>query len=319
MLTAFVPSPDDTGVISATLISINTSLSNRLLTSLDKSIITSSTALFALLVSPFSSLLADSLGRKRIILYADVLFVLGATLQALSHTVVTMVVGRSIVGAAVGAASFVTPLYIAELAPAAHRGRLVTMNILFVTLGQVVAYIIGWAFTEYGSKETGWRWVVGLGAAPAALQSVLVLLMPETPRWLVKTGRTDEARTVVRRVAGAGASSSAAADLVLKGIEAEVREEDEAQKARRRGSKSKRSWLDGWNELLSIKRNRRALAISCMLQGLQQFCGFVSKQLKPTHGRRLDAPLENVLARASSFERCLSTSLLYAGYKYVCS
>lgn len=278
---------DDTGVISATLVSIDTSLSDRHLTSLDKSIITSSTALFAGLISPFSSLLADRLGRKHIILYAAILFVIGATWQALSYTVVSMVIGRSIVGAAVGAASFVTPLYIAELAPAAYRGRLITMNVVFVTLGQVIAYIIGWAFTEYGDQETGWRWIVGLGAAPAALQGALVLLMPETPRWLVKAGRNDEARIVVRRVAGMGARASATADAVLNDIEAEVREEDEAQKARRRGGKEEGSWNDGWNELLSVRRNRRALIIACMLQGLQQFCGFVSfQQLESTHGPR---------------------------------
>lgn len=290
-LPCFPPSADDTGVISATLVSIDTSLSNRHLTSFDKSIITSSTALFAFLVSPFSSMLADRLGRKRIILYAAILFVLGATWQALSHTVVSMVIGRSIVGAAVGMASFVTPLYIAELAPAAHRGRLITMNVVFVTLGQVVAYIVGWVLTEYGDQETGWRWIVGLGAAPAALQGALVLLMPETPRWLVKAGRNDEARIVVRRVAGMGARASAAADAVLHDIEAEVREEDEAQKARRRRSKGESSWNDVWNELLSVRRNRRALIIACMLQGLQQLCGFVSsnKQRAPIHGRRLGA------------------------------
>lgn len=271
---------DDTGVISATLVSIDTSLSNRLLTSFDKSIITSATALFALLISPFSSLLADRLGRKRIILYADLLFVAGALLQAVSHSVLMMVIGRSIVGAAIGAASFVTPLYIAELAPAAHRGRLVTMNVLFVTGGQVVAYLVGWAFAEFGGKGSGWRWVVGLGAAPAALQCGLVLLMPETPRWLVKAGRIDEARGVVRKVAGVKTAreASVTADLVLRDIEAEVREEEEAQQARRRSSKrgNENPLLDGWDELLSVRRNRRALTIACMLQGLQQFCGFVS-------------------------------------------
>lgn len=217
------------------------------------------------------------------ILYAAVLFVIGATWQALSHTVIAMVVGRSVVGAAVGSASFVTPLYIAELAPASFRGRLITMNIVFVTLGQVVAYLVGWAFTEYGSKDTGWRWVVGLGAAPAGLQGLLVLLMPETPRWLVRAGQNDEARRVVRKVAGAGARAYAAADLVLRDIEAEVREEDQAQQARRRVSKGEVSLLDGWNELLSVRRNRRALIIACMLQGLQQLCGFVSDHQLESH------------------------------------
>ncbi|KUI57745.1 Myo-inositol transporter 2 [Cytospora mali] len=266
----------DTGVISATLVSIDSSLSNRPLTSFDKSIITSSTALFALLVSPFSSLLADRLGRKRIILVADLLFILGAALQAASSTVSAMVVGRSIIGAAVGAASFVVPLYIAELAPAAHRGRLVTMNVLFVTFGQVVAYMVGWAFAEYGSKETGWRWMVGLGALPAAVQNVLVLGMPETPRWLVKAGRVDEARGVIRRVAGSAAGAVAAADVVLKDIEIEVRAEEHAQKARLRSVQGRGAFLDGWDELFAVRRNRRALAIACLLQGLQQLCGFNS-------------------------------------------
>lgn len=274
---------DDTGVISATLVSIDTSLSDRLLTSLDKSIITSSTSLFALLVSPFSSHLADRLGRKRIILFADLLFILGALIQAVSPSVAVMVAGRSVVGAAVGAASFVTPLYIAELAPAAHRGRLVTMNILFVTLGQVVAYAVGWALSE---RAAGWRWMVGLGALPAALQSALVFLMPETPRWLVRAGRSAEAAAVVRRVE---ASSAAVADGVLRDIEVEVREEEQAQKARRRGAGAGRagraSWSDGWDELFAVRRNRRALAIACLLQGLQQLCGFVSRPRISPHTR----------------------------------
>ncbi|EOO00090.1 putative myo-inositol transporter 1 protein [Phaeoacremonium minimum UCRPA7] len=265
----------DTGVISATLVSVDTSLSDRALTSLDKSIITSSTALFALLITPFSSVLADSFGRKRVILLADVLFVLGAVLQACSYTVPSMVVGRSVVGAAVGAASFVVPLYIAEVAPASYRGRLVTINVLFITLGQVIAYIIGWVFAEYGDRATGWRWMVGLGAVPAAVQNVLILFMPETPRWLVKAGRSSEAHLVVRKVSGRGSEAARVADAVLKNIEVEVREEEHTKRSRRRDG-SRMPWLDGWDELFTVRRNRRALAIACLLQGLQQLSGFNS-------------------------------------------
>jgi MFS transporter, SP family, solute carrier family 2 (myo-inositol transporter), member 13 len=263
-------------VISATLVSIGDSLSGRILTSLDKSVITSSTSLFALLVSPFSSLLADALGRKRVILFADILFIVGAVLQALSSSVIWMVVGRSVVGAGVGAASFVVPLYIAEVAPAAYRGRLVTMNILFITLGQVVAYIIGWAFAEYGSKETGWRWMVGLGAAPAALQCVLVTFMPETPRWLVKMGKSSVARAVIMKISGNAPGGLRAADAVVKEIEIEVREEEQERRHRSHDAGAKLRWLGAWRELLTVGRNRRALAIACLLQGLQQLCGFVS-------------------------------------------
>ncbi|KAL7823520.1 general substrate transporter [Trichoderma gracile] len=266
----------DTGVISATLVSIGKALSDRDLTSMDKSIITSSTSLFALLISPFSSHIADRLGRKRVILYADVLFVVGAALQAVSSTVPLMVAGRCIIGAAVGAASFVVPLYIAEVAPSSYRGRLVTINVLFITLGQMAAYIIGWALSTYASRETGWRWMVGLGALPAGLQGALVALMPETPRWLVKAGRSDEARRVVQKVNGVQGRFDGTADAIIKEIEMEVREEEELRLLQTRHASGPWKGLGVWHELLSVGKHRRALAIACLLQGLQQLCGFNS-------------------------------------------
>lgn len=92
------------------LVSIGTDLSGRNLETLDRSLITASTALFALVASPLAALLADKFGRKKIILSASVLFVIGSILQSWTSTVETMIVGRSIVGLAVGSASFVVPL-----------------------------------------------------------------------------------------------------------------------------------------------------------------------------------------------------------------
>ena len=227
-------------------------------------------------------MIADRLGRKRVVMLADIAFILGAFVQAISPSVWIMVIGRAIVGLAVGAGSFVVPLYIAELAPAPFRGKLVTLNILFITIGQVVAYIIGWVFVEWGNEYTGWRWIVGLGAVPAIVQILVMLTMPETPRWLVKVGRHDEARSVLDKVFGAGMEIQRMVDGVLTGIENEVREEEEAKHNRTRGQKLKESpsWYsdisDTWDELFRIDGNRRALAIACLLQGLQQLCGFVS-------------------------------------------
>lgn len=98
-----------TGVISSTLVSIGFDLSQEL-TTFDKSLITSCTSLFALVASPVAGVLADKLGRKRVILVADVLFIIGALWQALTANVTGMIVGRSIVGLAVGGASLVVPL-----------------------------------------------------------------------------------------------------------------------------------------------------------------------------------------------------------------
>lgn len=270
-------SPDDTGVISATLVSIGPALSGRELSSLEKSIITSATALFALIASPISSILADRLGRRQVILYADALFVVGAALQAVSSTVALMVVGRCIIGAGVGAASFVVPLYIAEIAPAAHRGRLVTTNVMLITAGQVVAYVVGWLFATHAPAETGWRWMVGLGAVPAAIQAALLVFMPETPRWLVKADRSEAARRVILRTQGVGAEDGEGVDVVVKSIEVEVRAEQEARRLRGTRQSNLPSWLGGWEELLKVGQNRRALAIACLLQGLQQLSGFVSE------------------------------------------
>ncbi|KAK8006336.1 hypothetical protein PG991_012633 [Apiospora marii] len=262
----------DTGVISATLVSLGNSLSGRELTVTDKSIVTSCTSLLALVVSPLSSVLADRFGRRPVILLADVLFAAGALGQAYASTVGQMVAGRSVVGAAVGAASFVTPLYIAELAPAAHRGMLVTLNVLAITLGQVVAYVVGWAFAGH---DQGWRYMVGLGALPAVLQAALLLGMPETPRWLVKVGRVAAARQVIGKTLGSGSGSGPAAERVLQDIRREVREEEE-ESGVLRGAKGGRPWTEGWRELVTVPKNRRALTIACLLQGLQQLCGFNS-------------------------------------------
>ena len=101
-----------TGVISSTLVNIGTDLSGRELLTLDRSLVTASTAFFALIASPLAALLADKIGRKKVILLASLFFLLGALLQAWASTVEAMIAGRSVVGLAVGAASFVVPLWV---------------------------------------------------------------------------------------------------------------------------------------------------------------------------------------------------------------
>lgn len=188
-----------------------------------------------------------------------------------------MVAGRCIIGAGVGAASFVVPLYIAEIAPAAHRGRLITTNVMLITAGQVVAYVVGWLLATYAPAKTGWRWMVGLGAVPAAIQAALLVFMPETPRWLVKADRPEAARRVILQTQGAETGNGEHVDAIIKNIEIEVRAEQEARRLRGTRHSKLPSWLGGWEQLLKVGQNRRALAIACLLQGLQQLSGFVSE------------------------------------------
>jgi len=270
----------DTGVISATLVSVGADLSARPLSTLDKALVTAATALFALLASPASGLLADAWGRKRVVLVADVLFALGALAQAAAGEVWVMVVGRAVVGLAVGSASFVVPLYIGELAPATWRGRLVTIVALFITGGQVVAYVIGWLFSR---MPGGWRRMVGLGAVPAIVQLFTLVYMPETPRWLIKHGDEDRARLVLRKVYGK--DQEAIVKTIMIRVEKEIEEEEAAMSKTVHHSSGSTSGFkehiirmrDNFSELVTVPGHRRALIISCMLQGAQQLCGFVSQ------------------------------------------
>ena len=269
----------DTGVISSTLVSIGTDLGHPL-TTLDKSLITSCTSLSALVASPLAALLADRIGRKPIILIADALFITGALCQSVITSVSGMVVGRSVVGFAVGGASLVVPLYISELSPSAFRGKLVTLSILFIAAGQVIAYIIGYALS---TQRDGWRWMVGLGAAPAVLQFALMVVLPESPRWLVKDGKSQQARNILEKVYNAGKDQ--AIEEVLHAIKTEIVEEEAANKdvsTTIMGNKP-HIWLtrarNRFAELFYIGGNRRALTIACLLQGLQQLCGFVRRHL----------------------------------------
>ena len=268
----------DTGVISSTLVSIGSDLSHRPLTTLDKSLITAITSLFALLSAPTTGYLADRYGRRFVILVANLLFILGAIIQAASFYVPMMVVGRAAVGAAVGLASCATPLYITELSPAAMRGRLVTIQSLFITGGQVVAYLIGWVFAHL---PAGWRWMVGLGAAPAIAQLFLLTLMFETPRWLVKAGQQSRARVVLQKVYGGlpEHERDLSVEHVLASIQSEIAEETHLPNGNLPNHPDANPgsiFRDTTIHLFHVPGNRRALTIACMLQALQQLCGFNS-------------------------------------------
>lgn len=265
----------DTGVISSILVSVHNDLSSRPLTTLDKSLITSSTSFFALVASPVTGILSDRLGRKPVLLLASILFIVGALAQAVSTTVAAMILGRSIVGVAIGSASFVAPMYVAELSPKRLRGRLVVVQTLFVTGGQAIAYVVGWVFSD---AQSGWRWMVGLGAIPAVLQTLMLFFMPESPRYLIKAGMMEEAENVLRKVyVGQGMAVQA----VMRNVQKDQQEEDDQMRAddddERDNTVKSRSWLHGnLQQLLFVPAHRRALTIACMLQGFQQLCGFNS-------------------------------------------
>ena len=125
--------------------------------------------------------LNDKCGRKKSILLADVLFVAGAILMAAAPAPWMIILGRIFVGLGVGMASMTAPLYISEASPARVRGALVSTNGMLITGGAFLSYVINYAFTKIHGT---WRWMLGVAGLPALIQFLLMLWLPESPRWL---------------------------------------------------------------------------------------------------------------------------------------
>jgi sugar porter (SP) family MFS transporter len=153
-----------------------------------------------------AGLLSDALGRKKVLLLAAVLFTVSAIGAAASPTVTAFVVARVLGGLGIGMASMLSPLYIAEVAPARIRGRMVSLNQLAIVSGIVVVYYVNALIADLGDHTWnvvwGWRWMFASGALPAVLFFGLLFLVPESPRWLTERGRESEARAILERVGG---------------------------------------------------------------------------------------------------------------------
>ncbi len=153
-----------------------------------------------------AGVLSDALGRKKVLLLSAVLFTVSALGAALPSSVTQFVIARILGGLGIGMASMVSPLYIAEVAPARIRGRMVSLNQLAIVSGMVVVYCVNSRIANLGDNAwnvaLGWRWMFASGALPAALFFILLFLVPESPRWLTERGREGEALAVLERVGG---------------------------------------------------------------------------------------------------------------------
>jgi len=142
--------------------------------------------------------ISDRIGRKRFMLVSAVLFFISALGCAFPQNIFQFVVFRFVGGLGIGSASILAPLYIAEISPARIRGALVSVNQMAIVTGILLAYFVNWAFAGVGPSN--WRWMYGMGALPSVVFFLLLLQVPESPRWLVKQGREGEALGVLSRV-----------------------------------------------------------------------------------------------------------------------
>jgi MFS transporter, SP family, solute carrier family 2 (myo-inositol transporter), member 13 len=139
----------------------------------------------------------DAYGRKKATLIADVIFIIGAIGMAAAPDPYILIIGRLLVGLGVGIASVTAPVYIAEASPSEIRGSLVSTNSLMITSGQLLSYIVNLAFTRVPGT---WRWMLGVSAVPALVQFILMLFLPESPRWLFMKNRKNEAVDVISNI-----------------------------------------------------------------------------------------------------------------------
>jgi sugar porter (SP) family MFS transporter len=183
----------DTGVISGALLFISKSLGA---SQFAQQAFVGSLLIGAVIGAVLSGFSADALSRRRTKILAGTVYVVGALGSAFSQTAAELIAARFVLGIAVGTASFVSPMYISELAPKRIRGGVTSFNQLMVVSGIFAAYIVSWALK--GAADN-WRWMLGLGAIPGLALAIGMYFQPFSPRWLVEQGREDEAREVLKR------------------------------------------------------------------------------------------------------------------------
>ena len=203
---------------------------------------------------------------------AGVLFAIGSIEQAASQVVRELVLGRFLVGGGVGMASMIVPTYLAECAPPSIRGRIIAINSILITGGQVIAYSVDAAFY---SLPHGWRWMVLAGGIPAIIQLIGLFYLDESPRWLISKGKHVRARHVLTRIYPL--ADNQAIDSHINKIEASLNNRPSSAASQSSSVQTDTSKSNDfkaqWKLLWSEKSNRKALFLACGLQAGQQLIG----------------------------------------------
>ena len=219
-----------------------------------------------LLGSMIAGGMSDRLGRKKLLTLSAILFAVSSVLTGWAHHFSSFVFWRIIGGVAIGIASNVSPTYIAEVSPAAWRGRLVTLNQLTIVVGILAAQIINWLIADRVPESAtaeiirlswngqyGWRWMFTAVAVPSIVFFISAMFIPESPRWLAKSGDKEGARRILARIGG-----KSYGDRTLAEIESLLGSEEQTKVA--------------WRDLLAPGITK-VLVIGISLAILQQWSG----------------------------------------------
>ncbi|CAN1833544.1 Inositol transporter 1 [Linum perenne] len=243
----------DTGVISGALLYIRDEFEEVNRSSFLQETIVSMALVGAMIGAASGGWINDAYGRKKATLLSDVVFASGSIVMAAAPNPYVLIVGRLLVGLGVGVASVTAPVYIAEASPSEVRGGLVSTNVLMITGGQFLSYIVNLAFTEVPGT---WRWMLGVAAVPAIIQFCLMLLMPESPRWLFMKNEESKAIEILARIYDIDRLEDEIESLAAASLE-DCREENKV------------SYFD----VFKTKEIRLAFLAGAGLQAFQQFTG----------------------------------------------
>ena len=212
-----------------------------------------------------SGKLSDHYGRRRLLMLAALVFGVSSIGTGMSGSLSDFVSWRILGGFAIGLASNISPMYIAEIAPAQQRGKLVSINQLAIVVGILLAQVVNWWIAKpvpanatfeqilfSWNGQVGWRWMFGVTAIPSLLFFVATLLVPESPRWLVQKGANEQALAILSRIGG-----DRYAGRILNEIAATTRAE-----------------ATGMNVATLLEpRMGKVLFLGIVLAVLQQWCG----------------------------------------------
>lgn len=160
----------------------------------------------------FAGPCSSKFGRKNILILTAVVFLISSLGCALAHQYSVFIAYRIAAGVAVGAASMLAPIYIAEISPPQHRGKLVSLNLLAIFLGQFLSFFSNYSLSNFGG-DNNWRWMIGVMAIPSFLLFVCLLFVPESPRWLAEKNQNDEAMKILTRINGVAEANREFAEI----------------------------------------------------------------------------------------------------------
>ncbi|CAN6324804.1 unnamed protein product [Urochloa humidicola] len=265
----------DIGVMSGAALFIKEDLK---ITDVEVEVLLGILNLYSLIGSFAAGRTSDWIGRRLTIILAAVIFFVGAFMMGFSVNYPMLMAGRFVAGIGVGYALMIAPVYTAEVSPASSRGFLTSFPEVFINIGILLGYVSNYAFSHL-SLKLGWRLMLGVGAAPSVALALMVLGMPESPRWLVMKGRLADARLVLDKTSASPeeAALRLAEIKAAAGIPADADADVVAVPAPKRGGAGGEE-RDVWRELILSPAPgvRRVLLSALGIHFFQQASGIDS-------------------------------------------